>query len=67
MPAVSRHHCLIRIRGREATLTDLGSVNGTFVNGRQLEPDEPVELEDGDKLDLAGHEFTVRLRPASGG
>ena len=25
VPAVSRHHCLIRIRGGEATLTDLGS------------------------------------------
>src|SRR5439155_565627 len=36
VPAVSRHHCLLRFRGSEATLTDLGSVNGTFVNGQRV-------------------------------
>ena len=34
--ATSRHHCLIRVRGDEATLVDLGSSNGTLLN------DEPV-------------------------
>ena len=33
---ISRHHCLIRVRGQEATLSDLGSSNGTFVNGKRV-------------------------------
>ncbi|MCI0682710.1 MAG: FHA domain-containing protein [Gemmataceae bacterium] len=34
--ATSRRHCLIRVRGDEATLADLGSSNGTFVNGARV-------------------------------
>jgi pSer/pThr/pTyr-binding forkhead associated (FHA) protein len=33
---ISRHHCLIRIQGSEATLVDLGSSNGTYVNGARV-------------------------------
>lgn len=33
---ISRHHCLIRIRGDEATLSDLGSSNGTYLNGTRV-------------------------------
>jgi serine/threonine protein kinase len=59
--SVSKHHCVIKITKNGATVEDLGSANGTSVNGRQLEAHEPAELADGDRLDLAGHEFTVRL------
>jgi pSer/pThr/pTyr-binding forkhead associated (FHA) protein len=34
--AISRHHCLIRLREQEVTITDLGSANGTFVNGARV-------------------------------
>jgi serine/threonine-protein kinase len=63
--AVSKHHCRIRLTPKGATVEDLGSANGTFVNGRQLDSGEVVELADGDKLDLAGHEFTVRWAATS--
>ena len=33
---ISRHHCLLHIRGSEVTITDVGSVNGTFVNGQRV-------------------------------
>ncbi len=33
---VSRRHCLITTRGRRVTIRDLGSRNGTYVNGRKI-------------------------------
>ena len=36
--SVSRHHLLIRRKDEEYVLTDLNSENGTFVNGKDLEP-----------------------------
>jgi diguanylate cyclase (GGDEF)-like protein len=33
---VSRRHCSIQARGREAVLIDLGSANGTFVDGQRV-------------------------------
>ncbi len=56
---VSKRHCRIDITADGATVEDLGSVNGTFVNGEQV---QRHRLEDGDELDLAGHVFTVRLQ-----
>ncbi len=45
----SRHHAQVRISGGEATLTDLGSTNGTLLNGRQV---QTRQLEDGDKITI---------------
>ncbi|MBF0245334.1 MAG: FHA domain-containing protein [Planctomycetes bacterium] len=36
-PGVSRHHCRIDLRKGVATLTDLGSHNGTLLNGDRVE------------------------------
>lgn len=33
---VSRRHCLIRIAPPEACVRDLGSLNGTYVNGKKI-------------------------------
>jgi pSer/pThr/pTyr-binding forkhead associated (FHA) protein len=33
---VSRAHCLMRIEGEECIIEDLGSTNGTFVNGERI-------------------------------
>ena len=35
-PIVSKRHALIEIAGQQATIIDLGSRNGTFVNGEQI-------------------------------
>src|SRR5206468_327484 len=59
VPDVSKRHCRILLGPKAAAVEDLGSVNGTSVNGEAVEPGKRVRLKDGDELDLAGHVFTV--------
>lgn len=47
---VSRMHAIIR-RGEDTlTLIDLGSANGTHLNGQRLVPNQPRVLRDGDEV-----------------
>jgi predicted component of type VI protein secretion system len=48
---VSRQHASISLEGDHYVLRDLGSKNGTFVNGREL--DGPHFLQDGDEIQVA--------------
>src|ERR1051326_6587716 len=43
----SRHHCLLEIAPPRCFLRDLGSTNGTFVNGQKV---SEVFLRDGDRI-----------------
>ena len=43
---VSRHHAYIEVRDGQASIHDLGSSNGTYVNGARIA--EPTPLRDGD-------------------
>jgi serine/threonine protein kinase len=54
---VSKHHCRIRLEKRKAIVEDLGSANGTLVNGQRV---ERAVLQDGDQLDVGGHVFAVQ-------
>ena len=47
-PLVSRQHARISVRGALPTIEDLGSRNGTFVNGRAAQGVLP--LDDGDRI-----------------
>jgi pSer/pThr/pTyr-binding forkhead associated (FHA) protein len=60
---VSRRHCLLDIDPPLVRVADLGSRNGTFVNGDKIEPGELVmpELKDGDELRLASTVFQVNI------
>jgi hypothetical protein len=49
---VSREHACIFQRGNAVEVEDLGSTNGTFLNGERLAPYIPQLLEDGDQLQL---------------
>ena len=49
---VSRYHAEIEERGGDYWLIDLGSSNGTTVNGKKV--DGEVRLNDGDKIVLGG-------------
>jgi len=51
-PRVSRSHARIDFAGGRFTLEDLGSTNGTTLNGEPLSA--PATLTDGDTLSLAG-------------
>jgi Protein of unknown function (DUF3662)/FHA domain len=48
-PGVSRHHAELRVEDGEVVLVDLGSTNGTFVNGQ---PVRRVLLTDGTQVTL---------------
>ena len=39
---VSRRHAMISLRGVHIEIEDLGSKNGTFINGRQLSEVDPT-------------------------
>ncbi len=55
----SRHHCRIEMRGEETWLLDLGSANGTQVNGVRV---DRQRLADGDVLSIgAARLFVERL------
>jgi pSer/pThr/pTyr-binding forkhead associated (FHA) protein len=71
---VSRQHCLIGLEGEATWVQDLGSLNGTHVNGQKIgrrqkehrpeaTTDAPLrqELHDGDELRLCSHVFAVVL------
>jgi hypothetical protein len=49
---VSRRHCKIWQGEGSLFVEDLGSANGTLLNGRRLTPYMPHPLEDGDDLQL---------------
>ena len=49
---VSRSHAVIRRSDNNMLLVDLGSVNGTHINGYQLTPNMPRVLHDGDEIQL---------------
>ena len=50
---VSRRHAVISIDAAgTAWLTDLGSTNGTFVNGRRIATQTPVQIGDGSRIQL---------------
>lgn len=42
---ISRRHCEVTLVGGEAHIRDLGSTNGTFVDGRRLEGRDAVKVE----------------------
>lgn len=62
--SVSRVHCTIQLDNRSFKLTDNGSSSGTRLNGRQIQPNDPLALADGDELvlgDLAKRGIKLRF------
>jgi len=56
---VSGNHARIDKNGDTWTVTDIGSTNGTFVNGRQLQPNMPQNIQVGDTIRFSTLEFQV--------
>jgi pSer/pThr/pTyr-binding forkhead associated (FHA) protein len=73
---VSRHHCVLDIDPPMVRVRDLGSLNGTFVNDRNigqrqsdaapaelsLAGPEAVELHAGDRLVIGTSEFRIDIQ-----
>src|SRR5690606_11656600 len=51
-PRVSSRHALVRREGDRVTVQDLGSANGTLINGDALEGAEPRTLKAGDEIQV---------------
>ncbi len=58
-PNVSRQHAEIRPRGGSWVLSDLGSTNGSCLNGRRIE--NPEVLKRGDEIELGTSALTFEL------
>src|SRR5262249_4071387 len=71
---VSRQHCLIELEEGAAWVQDLGSLNGTHINGEKIGQRErgrdsdapmvqpaPQALSDGDELPICNNIFQVNL------
>ena len=57
----SRHHCILEIAPPQAFLRDLGSTNGTFVNGLRV---ETAHLKSGDRIQ--GGETVLEVEVSTG-
>lgn len=57
---ISRIHARVDHNGKCFTVTDLNSTNGTYVNGVRLEPDETMELSDGDEVRFGDLNYCLR-------
>ena len=69
-PTLSRHHCVVEAADGGFTVLDLGSTNGTRLNGRVVPPHLPTPLTAGDQLELGAHRLRVAIeegerRPAA--
>jgi predicted component of type VI protein secretion system len=63
-PELSRQHARVIRSGEAYLVEDLGSMNGTFVNGNRLAA--PHELSDGDQIELGGSRIVTQLeQPAA--
>jgi pSer/pThr/pTyr-binding forkhead associated (FHA) protein len=58
-PEVSRRHAQLELTRGVVYLTDLGSANGTFLNGNRLK-NEGIEVRPGDDIDVGNTRITVK-------
>ena len=56
---VSSHHCELELRDGYWHIRDLGSSNGTFLNGTRLSAHRPYQIRDGDEIRLG--QMVVRV------
>jgi pSer/pThr/pTyr-binding forkhead associated (FHA) protein len=59
-PFISRRHCSFFVRDGKVWVEDLGSQNGTFVNGEPVREAQPLHA--GDRLELCYIAFRVAPR-----
>ncbi|MDH7481501.1 MAG: FHA domain-containing protein [Armatimonadota bacterium] len=60
-PTVSRRHAIITFDESGCWVEDIGSTNGTFVNGRKVEKGEKIQIGDGAELKFGGSVLILNL------
>ncbi len=58
---ISRRHAKIHYKAQRFFIEDVGSANGTFLNGQRLTPYLPHPLQNGDKLQLGRLQLSVEF------
>lgn len=58
---VSRRHCQVTLENGSVLIEDLGSTNGTSVQGAKLAQGEKKSLQNGEKVSLGGLDLTLSL------
>jgi len=59
-PSISRRHAELKLVGRRLMLRDLGSTNGTFVDGARLPDGEPQQVSPASQIRLGSLALTLR-------
>jgi predicted ATPase len=59
---VSRRHAFITRQENSLHIVDLGSTNGTYLNGQKLTPRQPRAIRDGDEVRIAKLPLFIRFR-----
>lgn len=59
---VSRLHASVRVTPEAITLTDLGSANGTFLNGKKIAAHDPQPLIHGDLFSLGKFKLQISIQ-----
>ena len=62
---ISRKHCSIKVADGKVIVSDMGSRNGSFVNGEKLE--KPHEAKSGDKIRVGRLQFELIMDPVKPG
>jgi len=57
---ISGHHMTILFRGNKFLAKDELSSNGTFINDNELNPDQVIELKDGDIIKIGDTQFVFK-------
>jgi pSer/pThr/pTyr-binding forkhead associated (FHA) protein len=64
-PAVSRHHASLNGTAESLTISDLGSSNGTSINGVPCLEGETMFISEGDSIILGNVRFSYEILPDS--
>ena len=61
-PAISRSHATIITRENTYFIVDTNSTNHTYVDGKMIQPNTEVPIQQGTKIRLGNEDFEFKLR-----
>jgi sigma-B regulation protein RsbU (phosphoserine phosphatase) len=50
LTSVSKKHALLETKNSKIFFTDVGSTNGSYINGKKVNPNSPIELKNNDQI-----------------